>query len=250
VDLILAEDTRNSLRLMQHFSIKTHMVACHEHNEKVSVEKWLAQLKSGASLALISDAGTPLISDPGYQLVSAARQAGIRVCPVPGACSIIAALSASGLASDRFVFEGFLPAKKQARQNRLQVLKKESRTLLFLEAPHRVLESVRDMQQVLGGERHAVIARELTKTFESIHMELLDDLPHWLEQDEYRTRGEIVLLIEGATEVEDDSSAPVLEVLLNYLPLSQAVAATCKITGGKRNQVYSLATSMQAAKSS
>ncbi len=249
VDLILAEDTRNSLRLLQHFSIQTRMVACHEHNEKASVQKWLEKLQSGASLALISDAGTPLISDPGYQLVAAAQLAGITVHPIPGACSIIAALSVSGLPSDRFVFEGFLPAKSQARRKRLLGLSEEARTLLFLEAPHRVLDSVRDMQQVLGEERRAVIARELTKTFESVHSELLADLPAWLEQDEYRTRGEIVLLVEGATEQPDDRSEPVLKVLLEYLPLSQAVAATCQITGGKRNQIYRLAMDLQAGES-
>lgn len=168
VKLIAAEDTRHSQRLMQHFGISTPLAACHEHNEREEGSRFITRLLAGDDVALISDAGTPLISDPGYHLVRQARAAGINVVPVPGACALIAALSAAGLPSDRFIFEGFLPAKAVGRRARLQALKEEPRTLIFYEAPHRILECLQDMELVFGGERLALLARELTKTFETL----------------------------------------------------------------------------------
>lgn len=168
VALIAAEDTRHSSRLLAHFGIQTPLAACHEHNERNEGERFIERLQAGDDVALISDAGTPLISDPGYHLVRQARAAGVAVVPVPGACALIAALSAAGLPSDRFIFEGFLPAKAAARRTRLEALKAEPRTLIFYEAPHRILESLGDFEDVFGGERMAVLGRELTKTFETL----------------------------------------------------------------------------------
>src|SRR3979490_2971382 len=168
VALIAAEDTRHSLRLLQHFGISTPLAACHEHNERDEGGRFLSLLLAGENGALISDAGTPLISDPGYHLVRQARAAGVNVVPVPGACALIAALSAAGLPSDRFIFEGFLPAKVAGRRSRLELLKEESRTLIFYEAPHRILECLQDMELEFGAERPALLARELTKTFETL----------------------------------------------------------------------------------
>ncbi|MGH8412929.1 MAG: 16S rRNA (cytidine(1402)-2'-O)-methyltransferase, partial [Pseudomonas sp.] len=168
VKLIAAEDTRHSQRLMQHFGIPTPLAACHEHNEREEGSRFITRLLAGDDVALISDAGTPLISDPGYHLVRQARAAGINVVPVPGACALIAALSAAGLPSDRFIFEGFLPAKAVGRRARLELVKEEPRTLIFYEAPHRILECLQDMELVFGGDRLALLAREITKTFETL----------------------------------------------------------------------------------
>jgi len=168
VALIAAEDTRHSARLMSHFGIATPLAACHEHNERDEGGRFLERLQAGDDIALIADAGTPLISDPGYHLVRQARAAGIRVVPVPGACALIAALSAAGLPSDRFIFEGFLPAKAGGRRARLELLKEEPRTLIFYEAPHRILECVDDLEAIFGADRPAVLCRELTKTFETL----------------------------------------------------------------------------------
>ena len=168
VALIAAEDTRHSARLLQHFGIQTPLAACHEHNERDQGGRCLARLQAGEDVALISDAGTPLISDPGYHLVRQARAAGFAVVPVPGACALIAALSAAGLPSDRFIFEGFLPAKAAGRRARLEQVREEPRTLIFYEAPHRILECLQDMCEVFGDDRPALLARELTKTFETL----------------------------------------------------------------------------------
>ena len=183
VSLIAAEDTRHSSRLLQHFGIATPLAACHEHNEREEGGRFLVRLQAGDDVALISDAGTPLISDPGYHLVRQARAAGIRVVPVPGACALIAALSAAGLPSDRFIFEGFLPAKAAARRARLELLKEEARTLIFYEAPHRILECLADLTTVFGAERPALLGRELTKTFETLQGLPLEQLHAWVEAD-------------------------------------------------------------------
>ncbi len=241
VSLIAAEDTRHSGRLMQHFGIDTRLLALHDHNEASRIEGLLEMLAQGQSLALISDAGTPLISDPGYRLVAAAQAAGVTVVPVPGACAAIAALSAAGLPSDRFVFEGFLPAKAGARQQRLQELLTEPRTLIFYEAPHRVLECLQDMLLVLGPERRGVLARELTKAFETVRQRPLGELAAWVAADANQQRGEIVLLLEGAPQLADSQQQEgerVLRLLLPALPLKQAAALAAEITGAKRNALY------------
>lgn len=240
VDLIAAEDTRHSKRLMQHFNIGTPMVAYHDHSGSSAVEGLLERLRSGQSLALISDAGTPLVSDPGYRLVDAVLAAGFKVVPVPGASAAIAALSAAGLPSDRFIFEGFLVAKQQGRLKQLQSLVEETRTLIFYEAPHRLLACIEDMQSVFGGDRVAVLARELTKTFETIHRAPLCELSEWVAADSNQQRGECVLLVAGYRGDNDlDAEARrVFELLSDELPLKQAAALGAKITGVKKNLLY------------
>ncbi len=243
VALIAAEDTRHSARLLQHFGIATPLVACHEHNERDQGGRLVGRLLAGEDLALISDAGTPLISDPGYHLVRNARAAGVRVVPVPGACALIAALSAAGLASDRFIFEGFLPARAAGRRQRLQALVEEPRTLIFYEAPHRLLESLEDMRVLFGDERPAVLARELTKAFETIKGASLGELCAWVAADSNQQRGECVLLIEGwqAPVGEEALSAEalrVLDLLLAELPLKRAAALAAEITGVRKNLLY------------
>ncbi|MBS7326950.1 MAG: 16S rRNA (cytidine(1402)-2'-O)-methyltransferase [Thiopseudomonas sp.] len=243
VDLIAAEDTRHSARLLEHFGIRTPMVACHEHNERDGSGALVERLLAGETLALISDAGTPLVSDPGFRLVRAARAAAVQVVPVPGACAAIAALSVAGLPSDRFSFEGFLPAKSAARSKRLQDLAGDSRTLIFYEAPHRVLECVMDMASAFGPLRKAVLARELTKAFETIHDAPLGELAAWIAADSNQQRGECVLLVEGADDkaerdVVDAESQRVLMLLAAELPLKKAAALTAQITGARKNLLY------------
>ena len=240
VTLIAVEDTRHSNKLLSHFGIQTPMIAYHEHNEKVASEKLLSRLRAGESVALISDAGTPLISDPGYPLVSQAHAEGIRVSPIPGPSAVIAALSASGLPTDRFIFEGFLPSKAQARKSRLQSLQADTRTLVFYESPHRIVECLADMCAVLGTERLAVLARELSKTFETIKQAPLQELLTWVEQDQNQSRGEIVLVIHGAeaSGPEDAEVERILSILLKSLPVKEAAALAAEITGGKKNALY------------
>jgi len=242
VDVIAAEDTRHSARLLEQFHISTPMVAYHDHSDDTRLLRLVERLQKGESVALISDAGTPLVSDPGYKLVRAARQAGIRVVPIPGASAMVAALSAAGLPSDRFAFEGFLPAKRGSRQNALAALAGETRTLIFYEAPHRVLETLEDMATVFGGEREVVIARELTKTFETIHGGPLQEVVAWVAADPNQQRGEIVLLLRGAdrkAETDIDSEAErVMSVLLEELSVKQAAALGAKLTGVKKKLLY------------
>jgi len=251
VALIAAEDTRHSIRLLQHFGITTALAACHDHNEREQGGRFVARLLAGDDLALISDAGTPLISDPGYHLVRQVRAAGIEVVPVPGPSALIAALSAAGLPSDRFIFEGFLPAKAAARRGRLELLKEEPRTLIFYEAPHRVLESVQDMASLFGKDRHAVLARELTKTFETLKGAPLGELAEWIAADSNQQRGECVLLVTGwqAPEGEDAISGEalrVLDLLLGELPVKRAAALAAEITGVRKNLLYQAALERQA----
>ena len=250
VALIAAEDTRHSARLMQHFGISTPLAACHEHNERDQGGRFLARLQAGEDVALISDAGTPLISDPGYHLVRQARAAGIAVVPVPGACALIAALSAAGLPSDRFIFEGFLPAKAAGRRARLEQVKEEPRTLIFYEAPHRILECLQDMQAVFGDERPALLARELTKTFETLKGMPLAELAAWVAADSNQQRGECVVLVAGwqAPEGEEAVSAEamrVLNLLLAEVPLKRAAALAAEITGVRKNLLYQVALEQQ-----
>jgi 16S rRNA (cytidine1402-2'-O)-methyltransferase len=246
VALIAAEDTRHSIRLLQHFGIETPLAACHEHNERDQGGRFLARLQAGDDVALISDAGTPLISDPGFHLVRQARAAGVSVVPVPGACALVAALSAAGLPSDRFIFEGFLPAKANARRGRLEQIKEEPRTLIFYEAPHRLLESLEDMREVFGGDRPAVLARELTKTFETLKGSPLNELCAWVAADSNQQRGECVVLVGGwqVPEGEGALSAEalrVLDLLLGELPLKRAAALAAEITGVRKNLLYQAA---------
>tara|TARA_R110000751_G_scaffold78101_8_gene157509 strand:- start:107 stop:961 length:855 start_codon:yes stop_codon:yes gene_type:complete len=245
VALIAAEDTRHSARLMQHFGIGTPMTACHDHNERGKGERLVARLLAGDDLALISDAGTPLISDPGYHLVRQAREAGVRVSPLPGACALIAALCAAGLPSDRFAFEGFLPAKSHGRRQRLEGLAAEQRTWMVYEAPHRLLECLDDMREILGPERRVVLARELTKTFETLRSAPVAELADWVRGDSNQQRGECVLVVEGAAApVADEVSAEamrVLDALLQELPVKQAARLAAQITGGRKNHLYQLA---------
>jgi 16S rRNA (cytidine1402-2'-O)-methyltransferase len=250
VTLIAAEDTRHSARLMQHFGIGTPLAACHEHNERDEGNRFIERLLAGDDVALISDAGTPLISDPGYHLVRQARAAGVRVVPVPGACALIAALSAAGLPSDRFVFEGFLPAKTVGRRARLELVREEPRTLIFYEAPHRILECLQDMREVFGADRQALLARELTKTFETLQGLPLDQLCEWVAADANQQRGECVVLVAGWQAPEDEAAVSVealrvLDLLLAEMPLKRAAALAAQITGVRKNLLYQAALERQ-----
>ncbi|MCW8900526.1 MAG: 16S rRNA (cytidine(1402)-2'-O)-methyltransferase [Gammaproteobacteria bacterium] len=245
VDVIAVEDTRRSGLLLRNFDISTPMIAVHEHNERQICSSLLERIEKGESIALISDAGTPLLSDPGYFLVNQAREKNLSVVPVPGVSAVITALSVAGLPTDRFVFEGFLPAKSTARQQKLEKLKDESRTVIFYEAPHRIIDMLKDCQLVFGGERKVVLARELTKTFETVHGDVLDALIPWVEADENQRKGEFVVLIHGA-EARDDigidaESERILLILLKELPVKQAAALAANITGLKKNALYQFA---------
>lgn len=246
VALIAAEDTRHSARLLQHFGIATPLAACHEHNERDEGDRFIKRLLAGEDVALISDAGTPLISDPGYHLVRQARAAGIKVAPLPGACALVAALCAAGLPSDRFIFEGFLPAKQVARRTRLEHLREEPRTLIFYEAPHRILDSLSDMEEVFGADRPAVLGRELTKAFETLKGLPLAELRAWVASDSNQQRGECVLVVGGwqapqGEEAVDANTLRVLRLLLAELPVKRAAAVAAEITGVRKNVLYQLA---------
>ncbi|RDE67671.1 16S rRNA (cytidine(1402)-2'-O)-methyltransferase [Aggregatibacter segnis] len=243
VDLIAAEDTRHSGLLLSHYGIKKSFFALHDHNEQQKAGALVEKLLQGTNIALISDAGTPLISDPGFHLVRQCRQAGIQVVPLPGACAAITALCASGIASDRFCFEGFLPAKSKARLDKLKNVENEDRTLIFYESTHRILDSLTDMQTVFGGERYVVLAREITKTWETIHGDNLAELLSWLQEDPNRTKGEMVLIVEGKTQMENsDEISPqavkALELISQELPLKKAAAIVAELYSYKKNQLY------------
>lgn len=241
VAAICAEDTRRTGQLLSHFGINTATVALHEHNEDALSQRLIDRLLAGDSLALVSDAGTPLVSDPGFRVVRAARAAGIRVSPVPGACAAIAALSVAGLPSDRFVFEGFLPAKASARREQLSRLAGETRTLVFYESSHRIAESLADMQAIFGGERPAVMARELTKLFETVLDGDLATLRAQVEADDNQRKGEFVVMVQGAG---DDAEAQLVEgrrvyaLLGQHMPPSTAAKLAAEITGAPRKALY------------
>lgn len=251
VSVIAAEDTRHSARLLSHFDIKTPCVAYHDHSDEQRTQRLIERLQAGESVALISDAGTPLVSDPGYRLVRLARQAGVQVVPVPGACAMIAALSAAGLPSDRFAFEGFLPAKQAARITQLTSLAADTRTLIFYEAPHRILETLQDMATVFGNEREVVMAREITKTFETIKGDAVGALAEWVAADSNQQRGEIVVLVHGASKAQSDDLTPeqlhTMTVLLDELPVKQAASLGAKLTGLKKNFLYEWALKQQSS---
>ncbi len=244
VDYVAAEDTRHSRVLLQHYGIRTPLLSLHEHNEAQRVDSVLELLVRGESVALVSDAGTPLISDPGYRLVREARRRGLQVVPVPGPSSLVAALSVAGLPTDRFAFEGFLPAKPAQRRRRLEELVAEPRTLVFFEASHRIVASVEDMAAIFGTAREAAIARELTKAFETVLQGSLGELLERLNSDPDQTRGEFVVMVAGAPEAVDDDEAKlaeadrILKVLLEELPLKQAAKLAAKLTGVTRNVLY------------
>jgi 16S rRNA (cytidine1402-2'-O)-methyltransferase len=242
VDLIAAEDTRHSKKLLSHYGIGTPLLAVHEHNERDITEKLLQRLIGGEDIALVSDAGTPLISDPGFYLVRAARQAHLRVIPVPGPSALIAALSVAGLPSDRFLFEGFLPSKQTARRLRLQALATATATLVMYESSHRICASLRDMVDCLGNEREATVARELTKTYETVMHGTLGELVNRVESDSNQQKGEFVVLVQGAPLRErsevDVEAVRMLEVLLAELPLKQAAGLVAKMTGLSKNVLY------------
>lgn len=241
VNLIAAEDTRTSAQLLKHFGISTPLTACHEHNESNKIEHLIQRLLKGENMALISDAGTPLISDPGFKLVRAAQENNIQVIPVPGACAAIAALSAVGLPSDRFSFEGFLPSRQSQRISALQKLKDETQTMIIYEAPHRILECVKDMAEVFGAERQVGFAREITKTFETIKKMTLGELAVFVESDRNQQKGEIVLVIGGATEekdLEQEKLDQLLTRLLQDLSVKAASQLAADLTGIKKKVAY------------
>lgn len=241
VAAICAEDTRHTRQLLAHYGIERPLVALHEHNEAQLADKLVARLKAGESLAIVSDAGTPLVSDPGFRLVRAARDAGLPVSPVPGACAFVAALSVAGLPSDRLVFEGFLPAKGNARRERLAPLASETRTLAFYESAHRIEDTLADMAATFGGERRAVIARELTKLFETVLDGTLADLHARVLADPNQRKGEFVVLVQGAA---DDADARIVEgkrlyaKLGEHLPPSTAAKLAAELSGAPRKALY------------
>jgi 16S rRNA (cytidine1402-2'-O)-methyltransferase len=241
VAVIAAEDTRHTQQLLAANGVRASLVALHEHNEAQQVESLLARMRAGEDIALVSDAGTPLISDPGYRLVRAAREAGIVVSPVPGACAAIAALSVAGIASDRFAFEGFLPAKAGARRERLQALAAEPRTLVFYESAHRIEESLQDLRDVFGAQRHAVVARELTKRFETVLDGPLDALAQRVATDPDQRRGEFVLVVDGAP-ADDDAALRegrrLYTALVAHLPPSTAARVAAELSGASRKALY------------
>ena len=250
VSVVAAEDTRHSSRFLRGLGLERPLLSLHEHNERARATELVLRLRAGESVALISDAGTPLISDPGYQLLRAVLAAGIVVSPIPGACAAIAALSAAGLPSDRFCFEGFLPARAAARRRRLAELATDPRTFVIYEAPHRIAASLADIAAACGGTRRACIARELTKKFESFYRGSLDELVALAQSDEDLRRGESVIIVEGA-EAEPVSAGridEILTVLLRFLPPSTAAQAAAELSGVRRNEAYERALELGKAK--
>jgi len=244
VNCIAAEDTRHSAPLLQHFGIATPIVAYHGHNERSMTPILVERMVAGERIALISDAGTPLLSDPGFQLVRAARERGLLIVPIPGASAVVCALSVCGLPCDRFVFEGFLPAKESARRTQLESLRGEERTLVFYESPHRLQETLVDLSAIFGEERRAVLAREMTKIHETFLCDTLAGLVARVTADSDQRRGESVLVVDGAPETEANArreaqARQIFELLLKELPASRAVALAAQITGTRKNLLYS-----------
>ena len=247
VDLILAEDTRHSARLLRAFDIRTRTLAFHENNEARMTGRIISRLAAGSSVALIADAGTPLISDPGFKLVRQAHAQNIPVSPVPGPAALIAALSAAGVAPGKFLFEGFAPARAEARRKRMAALAGVAHTLVFYEAPHRIKAFLADAATIFGPGREASIARELTKKFETIRNGTLGGLIDWMESDPDQGKGEFVVVIAGAGDEHADSAelTALLKVLLKSLSLKQAVQIATELSGAGRNEIYDLAVSLQ-----
>ncbi len=244
VDVVAAEDTRHSGRLLQHLGLHKRLIALHDHNERDRAGSLLQELEAGRSVALISDAGTPLISDPGYVLVREARSRGLKVSPIPGACALVAALSAAGLPTDRFLFVGFLPAKRSGRRAALEQQVRETATLVFYESPHRILDTVSDIAGVFGEEREIVLGRELTKTFETFYSGSVAEVLATLEADPHGTKGEFVVMIHGAEPVASDEDAGALDVdrllklLLPELPVKKVARLVAELSGRPKNELY------------
>ena len=247
VPWVAAEDTRHSAPLLKQYGSNARLLAAHEHNEEAAAQQVISRLAEGESVALVSDAGTPAVSDPGARLVARVRAAGFRVVPLPGACAAVTALSASGLAEAHFLFYGFLPARAKQREQALRELSALPYALIFYEAPHRILEAVVSLTLVLGAQRTVVLARELTKIYETIHSCPLGEAHDWLLADANRQRGEFVLLVSGAPEAEDDGEGErVLKLLLDEgLPVKQAAKLAHSITGAAKNAMYELALSLK-----
>lgn len=249
VDLIAAEDTRHSGHLLGHYQITTPLVAYHDHGSEAQGERIFAALDEGKNVALISDAGTPLVSDPGYRLVRSARLNAYKVVPLPGACAAITALSAAGLPSDRFCFEGFLPSKQSQRRKSLELLASETRTLIFYEAPHRIVATVEDLIAIFGAQREVTLARELSKTYETLLSGNLDELLAQIKADLNQQKGEMVLVVRGFDgPVQSDQEREeerVLTLLLDELPVKQAASLAAKICGGQRNTLYKKALALK-----
>ncbi|WP_448568153.1 16S rRNA (cytidine(1402)-2'-O)-methyltransferase [Thalassotalea ganghwensis] len=248
VDVIACEDTRHTQKLLSAYSIKNKTLSLHDHNESQRQAQIADMLSEGKSIALVSDAGTPLISDPGYHIVSYLKARDFNVVPIPGACAAITALSAAGLPTDRFSFEGFLPSKSGARKKVLAELVNEPRTMVFYDAPRRAIDTIEDIVTVLGPDRHVVIARELTKTFETIHRNSAGELLAWLQEDANQLKGEMVLIIEGYKSNPDDIPAKAidtLKLLLAHMKPKTACAIAADIHGVKKNALYELALSLK-----
>lgn len=249
-DVIAAEDTRHTAGLLVHFAIQKKLIAVHDHNERKAAAQLLKRLQAGENIALVTDAGTPGISDPGAIVVQLAADAGIRIVPIPGASAAITALSAAGIQAPGFTFVGFLPASGAQRRKVLTALKAQTVTLIFYEAPHRVIESVTDMAAILGAERRVTLARELTKTFETFHRCLLGEAVTYLQGDPNQQRGEFVILVEAAPVKEagpvSEEAMHTLKILLAEIPLKQAVKLAAEITGAKKNALYEIALRLQS----
>jgi 16S rRNA (cytidine1402-2'-O)-methyltransferase len=250
-DVIAAEDTRRTLRLLKSVGIVRPLISLYEHNEAQQVPQLLARLEAGESVALVSDAGTPLLSDPGFELVRAAARAGFTVQAIPGPSAITTALAAAGLPAQRFCFEGFLPARGAERRAALAALAHEPRTLVFFEAPHRIIATLTDMVAEFGAQREAVVARELTKAHESIYRGTLTQLVALAQADENFARGEITLVVNGAAAADTQSTDPaelqrIVDVLLKELPPGRAAALAAQLTGATRAAAYALATRKEA----
>ncbi|MGC8121616.1 16S rRNA (cytidine(1402)-2'-O)-methyltransferase [Marinobacter sp. VGCF2001] len=241
-DLVAAEDTRHSARLLQHLGLSKPLLALHDHNERDRVGRILSALDEGRHVALISDAGTPLISDPGYIVVREARKAGHEVSPVPGACALVAALSAAGLPTDRFLFAGFLPAKRSGRRSALAELREQVATLVFYESPHRILDLMQDVLDEFGPERECVLGRELTKAFETFYSGSVEEVLAQLQADPNGTRGEFVVMVRGNDEMPDASgnldADALLKLLVAEMPVKKAAKIVAEVSGLKKNELY------------
>ncbi|MFT6029880.1 MAG: 16S rRNA (cytidine1402-2'-O)-methyltransferase [Oleiphilaceae bacterium] len=251
VDIIAAEDTRHTRRLLDHHGITAKLVAYHEHNESEKALYLLAEVQEGKSIALVSDAGTPLISDPGHVLVSLAKKGGVKVVPIPGPSALIAALSASGLPCGKFIYEGFLPVKQKAKRDLLEMFRYEARTVVFYESPHRVLNSLEVLADLFPG-RHMVIARELTKRFETITSGLTEELLSWTRDDDNQQRGEFVLVLSGASRQGNEdllNQEKMLSRLVEYLPPKKAVQLVTEFFGGDKKSLYNRAVMIRNEKS-
>lgn len=243
VDIIAAEDTRHSAKLLQHYHISTPLIPYHDHGDENQTQRLLEKLRARKSVALISDAGTPLISDPGFKLVRTVRAEGFAVVPLPGACALIAALCASGLPTDKFSFEGFPSAKSQARRSGFEALMHSEHTLVFYESPHRIADSLKDMLDIFGAERKAVLARELSKSFETFLCGTLGELNEKVALDANQSKGEIVVLVHGASLLKregdlSEEAQATMKILLSELSLKQSAALGAKLTGEKKNKLY------------